>query len=140
MKGTPGLQRRYTKFPGGLHGLGLLFLRTAVGARLIIEGSACLLTSQSLNSGTWVLGLIVFGAGLSFVLGFLTPLAAGLSATAATAVWYWHPAWASCFAGLLGFNTIVVTTALILLGPGAFSLDAYFFGRRRIVIPRVAHS
>lgn len=133
-------RRRYTQFPGGLPGIGLFFLRTAAGARLIFEGATCLLASQALSSRGWVLGLMVFGAGFSFLFGFLTPVAAAISALTATAIWYWHPAWANCFVDLPGFNTIVVTTALLLLGPGAVSLDAYFFGRRKIIIPRTVRS
>jgi hypothetical protein len=30
---------------------------------------------------------------------------------------------------------IVLTTAIALLGPGAFSIDARMFGRREILIP-----
>jgi hypothetical protein len=41
---------------------------------------------------------------------------------------------------LLSFDAIGVVLAAALLGPGAISLDAYFFGRRKIVIPPVARS
>ena len=33
------------------------------------------------------------------------------------------------------FNLAAISAALILLGPGAFSLDARLFGRREIIIP-----
>jgi len=36
---------------------------------------------------------------------------------------------------LAAFSVIVVAAALILIGPGAFSLDGYLFGRREIIIP-----
>lgn len=32
---------------------------------------------------------------------------------------------------------VLLSLAICLLGPGAFSLDALFFGRRKIVIPAV---
>ncbi|MGA2902328.1 MAG: hypothetical protein ABSD98_00735 [Candidatus Korobacteraceae bacterium] len=32
-------------------------------------------------------------------------------------------------------NVIIIDVAIALLGPGAFSLDAVLFGRRRIIIP-----
>jgi hypothetical protein len=119
-----------------LPAIGLLFLRTAIGVRLIIDGSASLLGSQGLHLGVWVLGLLALGTGTSFVLGFLTPIVAGASALAGIAVWLWHPALASSFVHLLSLNTASVTIAILLLGPGAISLDAHLFGRRKIIIPR----
>jgi hypothetical protein len=35
---------------------------------------------------------------------------------------------------------IVMAVAILLLGPGAFSLDSYLFGRREIVIPHDSRS
>jgi uncharacterized membrane protein YphA (DoxX/SURF4 family) len=35
---------------------------------------------------------------------------------------------------------IVLAVAIVLLGPGAFSLDARMFGRREIRIPDMHHS
>jgi hypothetical protein len=34
---------------------------------------------------------------------------------------------------------IILATAIALLGPGAFSLDARLFGRREILIPNISH-
>ena len=34
---------------------------------------------------------------------------------------------------------VIVAGAILLLGPGAFSIDARLFGRREIIIPRTAH-
>jgi uncharacterized membrane protein YphA (DoxX/SURF4 family) len=36
---------------------------------------------------------------------------------------------------LAAFNLAATSAALVLLGPGAFSLDARLFGRREIIIP-----
>jgi len=36
---------------------------------------------------------------------------------------------------LTAFNLAAISAALVLLGPGAFSLDARLFGRRKIIIP-----
>lgn len=134
------MQRWYRTFPHGLPGIGLLVLRIAIGAKLVIEASSCMLDPQSLKLGVWLLGALVLGIGTSFVLGFLTQLVAGVSALAGAAVCLWHPAWASSFLHLPSLETIGVTLAIALLGPGAISLDACFFGRRKIVIPRVARS
>jgi putative oxidoreductase len=131
------LKRRYTTFPGGLPSLGLLALRTAIGASLALEGLRCVLDPAGLNLGESVLALLALGTGISLVLGFLTPLGAGVFALAAATLRLWHPVSVSALADLSNFNTIVEAIAIFLLGPGAISLDAYFFGRRRIIIPRV---
>jgi uncharacterized membrane protein YphA (DoxX/SURF4 family) len=134
------LQRWYRTFPRGLPGIGLLVLRLAIGAKPVVEASSCLLHPQGLKLEVSLLSLLVLGAGTFIVLGFLTQLVAGVSVLAGAGVYLWHPAWASCFLNLSGLDMIVVALAIALLGPGAISLDAYFFGRRKIVIPPVARS
>jgi uncharacterized membrane protein YphA (DoxX/SURF4 family) len=71
-------------------------------------------------------------------LGFLTPFAGGLAAFAnlVAGIWYllsaspdWHEQ------AFISLSQLVMSLALVLLGPGAFSLDAYMFGRREIIIP-----
>jgi hypothetical protein len=134
------LQRWYKTFPHGLPGAGLLVLRIAMGAKLLIAAAAWTVEPQGLKLGAWLLALLAFGIGTSFVLGFLTQLMAGISALAGTAIYVWHPALACSFLSLTSFEAIGMALAIALLGPGAISLDAYFFGRRKIVIPRVARS
>jgi uncharacterized membrane protein YphA (DoxX/SURF4 family) len=123
-----------------LPGIGLLVLRLVIGAKLVIEGSSCIRDPQGLKVGVWLLSFLALGIGTSFVLGFLTQLVAGVSVLAGAAVYFWHPAWASSFPNLPSLDTIGVALAIALLGPGAISLDAYFFGRRKIVIPSVPRS
>jgi uncharacterized membrane protein YphA (DoxX/SURF4 family) len=132
------VQRWYRTFPHGLPGIGLLVLRLAIGPKLIIAASSCMLDEQGFKFGVWLLCLFALGTGTSFVLGFLTRLAAGVSVAAGAAVYFYHPAWASSFLNLLSPDTMGVALAIALLGPGAISLDAYFFGRRKILIPPVA--
>jgi uncharacterized membrane protein YphA (DoxX/SURF4 family) len=134
------LHRWYTKFPHGLPALGLLVLRIAIGGKLLLEGVACLLGFHGVNAATSTLGAVAIGAGACLVLGFLTPLVAGVSALAEMAVYLWHPAWAAFVPDFPSFEIIAVAIAIALLGPGALSLDAYLFGRRKIVIARVARS
>jgi uncharacterized membrane protein YphA (DoxX/SURF4 family) len=131
------VQRWYKTFPHGLPGIGLLVLRIAIGAKLLLEASACMVEPQGLKMGAWLLAFLAFGIGTSFVLGFLTQLMAGILALAGTAVYVWHPAWAFS-SPTLSFEAIGMALAIALLGPGTISLDAHFFGRRKIVIPRVA--
>jgi uncharacterized membrane protein YphA (DoxX/SURF4 family) len=138
--GDENLQRWYPTFPHGLPSFGLLFLRAAIGVRLMLEGARCVLDAHGANFETWALGAVAAGVGICFVIGFLTPLAAGVSAVAEAAVYLWHPTWAAVFLGFLTFDTIVVTIAIVLLGPGSISLDAHFFGRRKIVISRAGRA
>lgn len=134
------MQCWYKTFPHGLPGAGLLVLRIAIGAKLLIEAFTCMVEPQGLKLGVWLLALLAFGIGTLFVLGFLTQLMAGISALAGAVSYVWHPAWAFSILRLTSFEAIGMALAIALLGPGAISLDAYFFGRRKIVIPRVARS
>jgi uncharacterized membrane protein YphA (DoxX/SURF4 family) len=134
------LQRWYTRFPHGLPAVGLLVLRIAIGGKLLVEGVACLLGSHAVNLGVSTLSALAVAGGACFALGFLTPLVGGATAIAETAIYLWHPVWAASVTDLPSFEVIAVAIAVTLLGPGAISLDAYFFGRRKIVIARVARS
>ena len=133
-------QRWYTTFLPGLPAIGLLLLRIVLGIRLFAQGYACMLSAHALKFEAWALAWLVLGSGILLLLGLLTPLAASVSALAETMVYLWHPVWAGSFLGLLTADATVVAVAIILLGPGAISLDAHFFGRRKIIIPRVNRS
>jgi uncharacterized membrane protein YphA (DoxX/SURF4 family) len=134
------LRRLYSSFPGSLPGAGLLLLRITVGVGLLIQASAWLIESQTSGNGMWSPGLLALVIGTSFILGFLTPLAGAVSALAGMAIRLLHPEWSSSMTSLLGVNPLAMVIAITLLGPGAFSLDAYFFGRRRIIVPRVTNT
>jgi uncharacterized membrane protein YphA (DoxX/SURF4 family) len=134
------LRRLYSSFPGSLPGAGLLLLRITVGVGLLIQASAWLIESQTSGNGMWSPGLLALVIGISFILGFLTPLAGAVSALAGMAIRLLHPEWSSSMTSLLGVNPLAMVIAITLLGPGAFSLDAYFFGRRRIIVPRVTNT
>jgi hypothetical protein len=134
------LRRLYSSFPGSLPGVGLLLLRITIGAGLLNQASAWLIESQTSDNGMWAPGLLALVMGISFILGFLTPLAGAISALAGVAIGLLHPEWSSSMTSLLGVNPLAIVIAVTLLGPGAFSLDAYFFGRRRIIVPRVTNT
>lgn len=100
------MQRLFVMFPDRGTGLGLLWLR------LCLAGAVC---APGLNAGGVVV-LCSFGVTL-LLLGWLTPLSAVL---ACAGLW------------LQGATLplLALPLALLLLGPGAYSLDARQFGRR----------
>lgn len=132
------MQRLFSSFPAGWPGLGLLVLRAAVGLSLIVQGGACL-TARDLRTWIWLAGLLALAIGAALLIGLLTPVASALAALDGVGVALsWLPSPVS--EGLGGAQAtvflVVMAAAVALLGPGAYSLDARWFGRREIVIPR----
>lgn len=88
--------------------------------------------------GTWVAGSLAVATGILLLAGFLTPIAAALVGVNATGVWIsLVPApIPNLFASkLLVTFLAAVAMAIVVLGPGAYSLDARLFGLREIIIP-----
>lgn len=133
------LQRLFSTFPGGWPGAGLLLLRAAAGLSAAVDGAARI-TAPAAPAGAMVLGGVLLACGALLLVGFLTPIAGLLGSLAHVA--HLALAWLGlssvaphALTSGLTLLVLVVTFAIVLLGPGALSFDAYLFGRREIVIP-----
>jgi uncharacterized membrane protein YphA (DoxX/SURF4 family) len=107
---------------------------------LLMQGAAFLTGTSELTVATAAGGLLGTVLGAALVVGFLTPVAgvaAGLF-TAVIALAELTPRPSD--ENLLPLFVVMVSVAITFLGPGAFSLDSYLFGRREIVIPRELRS
>jgi putative oxidoreductase len=126
------LQRLFSTFADGWPGVGLLLLRLLTGAALIHFGIANLREARPLT--TVVLQIIGVGAGILLLAGLWTPVAGTLAAI--VKVWialsrflsHSGDPWIAIIQAVLG-------AVLAMVGPGAWSIDARLFGRKRIDIP-----
>jgi uncharacterized membrane protein YphA (DoxX/SURF4 family) len=123
------VQRLFSTFPEGWPGAGLLFLRFAAAIPVLelgIEGLATTPLPDHL-----LLHLIAGGAATLLLAGFWTPIAGLVLAATEIGLAFSqsYDPWLHVLLGALG-------AALAMLGPGAWSVDARLFGRKRIHIPR----
>lgn len=95
---------------------------------LIYQGLIGLLGAHPVEPGTR--GLIAAGAGLLLLAGLWTPMTGALVAIVELWIAFSCPGdlWTPLLLGALGVG-------LAMLGPGAWSIDARLFGRKRIDIP-----
>ena len=125
------LQKLFSAFPAGWPGVGLLLLRMLVGVTLIAQ-TVTQVRSSELSVAGWLLASVILLSAGSLLLGFVTPVTAILIGLVSITF---------AFSSLVQLIDIVVLSAAIaLLGPGAFSIDARMFGRREILIPNASRS
>jgi putative oxidoreductase len=121
------LQRLYSTFPSGRPGIGLLLLRVAAGGFLI--GERVIMMTPLPASPLWEMNSVLLCVGACICVGVWTPIVGGIATAAEVAMMLSHPVHAQthCLIAVLGLS-------LALLGPGAWSIDALLFGRKRIAL------
>jgi putative oxidoreductase len=126
------LQRLFSTFAGGWPGVGLLLLRLLTGAVLIYFGIVGAMQAPSLT--IIVLQILGAGAGVLLLIGLWTPVAGALAAIIKV--------WIACSRYIshsgdpwIPIVQAVLGAVLAMVGPGAWSIDARLFGRKRIDFP-----
>lgn len=121
------MHRLYSTFASGLPGIGLLIMRLVAGAVLVFRGSQGLLGELSIGPPAIHIVRILLSPML--VAGLWTPVTG-------VAIAILEIGMLVARAGDPWVHVLLMTLgiALSLLGPGAWSVDAWLFGWRRIDI------
>ena len=112
--------------------MGLLLLRLGTGIPLICFAIGGLLGADPREPASFLLDGLGAIAGLLLIIGLWTPVAGVVVAVTQLWVLFSRPfsklpnPFLHCFLLLLG-------AALAMLGPGAWSVDARVFGRKRLI-------
>jgi putative oxidoreductase len=121
------LQRLFSTFADGWPGLGLLLLRVVAAVFLGHDAWAALARGTHLERE--LVRVIAAGAGILLIVGLWTPIAGVLAALLEVWIALSRPEelWTSTLVA-------AIASGLAMLGPGACSVDARRFGRKRISI------
>ncbi len=122
------MRRLFFTFARGMPGVGLLILRVVIGIRLALDGVTTLQGGPSTE--TAAVHVLAAGAGILLLAGLWTPIAGAL----VTVVELWL-AFSQPGDMWLHIRLAAYGAALVLTGPGGWSVDARLFGWKRIDIP-----
>ncbi len=114
----------------------MLLLRAVIGISLLVQGSLYV-GEKNPTPGTWFVGLGTLAGGTLLSVGFLTPIVGFIMGLGALGVGFsLLPGCASNLVDekLPAIQAASILIAVVLLGPGAFSIDSRIFGRREIII------
>lgn len=114
-------------FPGGWPGLGLLILRVAAAASLFLDRADGL--REVSHPVLYAAQFAMIAVGILLLAGLWTPVVAILQTI--IEVWF---VFAQSGEPSIHYLLAALGISLAMLGPGAWSIDARLFGRKRIEI------
>ncbi len=126
----------FSRYVGGLPGFGLLLLRATVGVLAILQGYAFQLGHES--GRLWIFAAVMFLGGTAVLVGILTVLTGvtlGLAEVGILCSLLPSPPLALPHSQAVPVFSIIMTLAVVLIGPGSFSIDGRLFGLREVKIP-----
>jgi len=122
------MQRLFSTFPNSWPGAGLFILRIALALPAAIDGLWAVLMPQ----GAWAVaaGAVSIVTSVLVLLGLGTPYAAGVLGATQLA-----PLFFGAIPLEMQLARAAMALSLVMLGPGAWSIDRLLFGRKRIELP-----
>ncbi len=134
------LTRLFPAFPAGLCGMALLLFRVVLSVTLLFEARSCLSAGWGAMT-TGLVGLTALASGVLLLVGFLTPVAGCLAGVGCALIAFSAavPAPVVLDSRQSAVFAMTMLAGIVVLGPGAFSVDARLFGRREIIIPPQVH-
>jgi uncharacterized membrane protein YphA (DoxX/SURF4 family) len=131
------LQRTFSGFPTGYPGLALLLLRLVVGGVTSSQAWLLIIAGRGAASIGVMFALLALVIGLMLIVGLMTPIASALLSAGGLLLTI-NPGVTGHLllfeSGMARLEFIVMSVAVILLGPGAWSLDARLYGRREVKV------
>lgn len=128
------MQRLFSTFPDRWPGFGLLLMRLGLGITEIYLATG-ILTGEAPTPTIVAQSLIAAAAGIFLLAGLWTPVTAILAAL--DQVWIAQSLRSSHGGGnWIHILLAVLSASVSMLGPGAWSIDARLFGRRRFPVHR----
>ena len=119
------MKQLFSAYPAGLAGVALLLLRCSLALVLAVS------SSEFLDFRSWQT-LVANSLAIFLITGFATRLIAVMASIAGVFVLLAdHHAMP-----ILLLGPSIDALALALIGPGAYSIDAWLFGRATIILPK----
>jgi uncharacterized membrane protein YphA (DoxX/SURF4 family) len=125
----------FSTFPGSYPGFGLLILRITLGITSLFQG-VTVLSADNSTLLVRIAGLFAIIGGALLLIGFLTLISGAIVFSNHLFLLILAVKASQNVSFISEIYVIALAAAIVLLGPGAFSLDAHLFGRREIIIPK----